>query len=121
MKDGSYLQVESMSKTNDYTVSVIKPENDSAAVRKEVLYSSQPDDSRRDFAAITETYAESMGVDSLKSGYQDKEQETIDNKVLYAVGVVPQSQTFAPINGSESEKTILRLLFRTMWSLLIRQ
>lgn len=104
MKDGSYLQVESMSKTNDYTVSVVKPENDSAAVRKEVLYSSQPDDSRRDFAAITETYAESMGVDSLKSGYQDKEQETIDNKVLYAVGVVPQSQTFAPINGSESEK-----------------
>lgn len=104
MKDGSYIQVESITKTNDYTVSVIKPENDFATVRKEVLYSSLPDDSKRDFAAITETYAESMGVGYLKSGYQDKEQETIDNKVLYAVGVVPQSQAFAPINGSELEK-----------------
>lgn len=101
MKDGSYLQVEPTS-AEDYKVSVVRSENDGASVKKDIVFSSLPADQKSNFAAITDTYAESMGVERLESGYQDKKQESTDNKVLYAVGVVPSNQAFAPLSDGDS-------------------
>lgn len=106
LRDGSYLDVEPVSKPStttediskekvDYKVSITRPSIDYKHFETEVLFSSVPADNKPNFASISEAYAEAMGVETLKSGYNDKQQEAVDSKVLYAIGVIPQSQSFA--------------------------
>lgn len=120
-KDGSYFKIEPIraptteaeTKTqanssappkSDYRISVIRPNADASKNESEVLYSSVVSEDKSNFASVSAIYAESMGVKALESGYQDSKQEAIDSKILYAIGVVPQSQTFAQPKNGDSQK-----------------
>lgn len=119
-KDGSYFKIEpiqtpttetqvqantSEQPKSDYRISVIRPNADASKNESEVLYSSVVSENKSNFASVPAIYAESMGVEMLESGYQDAKQEAIDSKILYAIGVVPQSQTFAqPKNGDDQKQ-----------------
>lgn len=125
-KNGSYFKIEPVKSStiasdqsknesekseNGYRVSIVRPNADASKNETEVLYSSVVSENKSDFASISVIYAESMGVESLESGYQNHEQEAIDNKVLYAIGVIPQSQAFAPskIEGEQKAYTSIQL------------
>lgn len=89
---------------SDYRISVIRPNADASKNKSEVLYSSVVSENKSNFASVSAMYAESMGVKALESGYQDSKQEAIDSKILYAIGVVPKTQSFAQLQNEDNKK-----------------
>lgn len=89
---------------SDYRISVIRPNADASKNKSEVLYSSVVSENKSNFASVSAMYAESMGVEALESGYQDSKQEAIDSKILYAIGVVPKTQSFAQPQNEDNKK-----------------